>query len=332
MLSRNNRSVKSKVIVFLVGILLMVKIFLPLLSMGLTENSKHIFIQILGKSNGSIEEHVFKTTQEDEENIDLTSYVIKNLTGLDLSTPTNLLSSQIPLLGLIDISKLDEINKEPVVVEKTEVLNKKDNKIKTPAKEIDHSRPEILIYHTHTTEGYNPEKIKGKNFTTDLTKTVANLGDKLEKQLEEKYGIATIHDKTIHDIPKREGAYSKSRPTVQKHLKENKYKLIIDLHRDGGVPASKATVTINGQRVARPMFVFGSKNKNIEKSEKMAHRLNDEIEKLVPKFSRGFLYHKNSVFNQDLSSNIVLLEVGSNENTLEEAQRTIDIIANAVAN
>lgn len=329
----------SKIVVFVVGLLLMAKIFLPILVVGLNENSKNIFLQVLGKSNGVLEEHVLKNTHEDEENIELTSYIIKNLTGLDLSTPTNFLSSQIPLLGLVDISSIKKEESEPIIISKEDTVEeKKEEKDKAqsstpPLKNIDHSKPEVLIYHTHTTEGYNPQKTKGQNFTTDLTKTVAKVGDDLEKILEEKYGIATVHDKTIHDVPKREGAYAKSRPTVQKHLKENKnFKLIIDLHRDGGIAVDKTTAIVNGEKHSRPMFVIGSKNKNIKQSEAIANKLNSEIEKLYPKFSRGILYKKNAIFNLDLSANSVLIEIGSDGNSLEESLKTIDIVAKAVAN
>lgn len=303
----------------------MAKIFLPLLSMGLSENPKYIYMQILGKTSGAIEEHVSKTVHEDEDNIDLTSYIVRNLTGIDLSTPTNFMSSQIPLFGLLDIDLSGE-EKGPVIVDSNKEPEK--NKENIPPKNIDHSKPEVLIYHTHTTEAYNSGG-KGKKFTTDLTQTVASVGEELERILENKYGIAVVHDKTVHDT-KREGAYQKSRPTLQRLLKENQYKLVIDLHRDSA-PADKVTATINGKRVARPMFVFGSKNPNIKNSEEIAKKLNNEINKIQPKFSRGFLYKKGSVFNQDLHNNLALIELGSVTNSKEEVLNSLDIIAKAIA-
>lgn len=339
MLRVNRGDILSKVIVFVVGIVLMAKIFLPVLAIGIHNNSKNILLQIVGKSNGALESYVLKNTHEDEENIELTSYILKNLTGLDITTPTNFLSSQIPILGLVDLGK-KEAN-EPIIIAKDNGEKKiEENKPKKEEKEeqvipkkINHEKPEILIYHTHTTEGFNPEKVKGQNFTKDLTKTVAKLGDDLEKILEETYGIAVVHDKTIHDVPKREGAYAKSRPTVQKYLKEySDYKLVIDLHRDGGIDVEKTTAVINGERYSRPMFVIGSRNKRIKDSEAIAEKLNAEIGKLYPKFSRGILYKKNTVFNQDLAKNSLLIEVGSDGNSLEESARTINIIAKAINN
>ncbi|MEG1416838.1 MAG: stage II sporulation protein P [Clostridium sp.] len=332
MFNRKSSDILSKFIVFAVGILLMAKIFLPLLSMGLSENPKYIYMQILGKSNGSIEEHVAKSQHEDEDNVDLSSYIIRNLTGIDLSTPTNFMSSQMPLLGLLDIDITGE-DKGPIIVDNNKGSDSSSENAEDkspPAKPLDRSKPEILIYHTHTTETYNPEG-KGKDFTTDLSKTVASVGDELVKILENKYGIAVVHNKTVHDIPKRNGAYQRSRPTVEKLLKENKYKLVIDLHRDS-VPADKSTALINGQKIARPMFVFGSNNPKIKDSEAIAKKLNNEINKIHPKFSRGFLYKKSAVFNQDLDPNLVLIELGSSTNSKEEVVASLNIIAKAIAN
>lgn len=338
MLRVNRGDVLSKTIVFIVGLMLMAKIFLPILAIGIHNNAKNILLQTLGKSNGALEEYVLKNTQEDEENMELTSYILKNLTGLDISTPKDFLSTQIPLLGLVDTGK---DNKDPIIMsndkseKKIEENPKKEDEAKKDkaVKNLDEKNPEVLIYHTHTTEGYNPEKTKGQNFTQDLTKTVAKVGDELEKILEEEYGISTVHDKTIHDVPKREGAYAKSRPTVQKHLKENNsYKLVIDLHRDGGIAVEKTTAIINGEKYSRPMFVIGSKNPNIKQSEAIAGKVNNEIEKLYPKLSRGILYKKNTIFNQDLSKNSVLIEVGSDGNSMEESVKTINIVAKAIAN
>ena len=38
----------------------------------------------------------------------------------------------------------------------------------------------------------------------------------------------------------------------------------------------------------------------------------------------------NGIYNQDLSENIILLEVGANENTIEEVTNTLDIISQVI--
>ena len=39
------------------------------------------------------------------------------------------------------------------------------------------------------------------------------------------------------------------------------------------------------------------------------------------------MYRKNEVFNQDISKNAILLEVGGVDNTIEEINNTLSVIA-----
>lgn len=211
------------------------------------------------------------------------------------------------------------------------LTNVAPSKILVNKKKLNKTKPVVLILHTHTTECYNPDKLKDKNFSTDLNTTVARIGDALDYELETRYGVSVIHDSTIHDLPKRLGAYEKSRPTVQKYLK--KYpglKLIIDLHRDGEVKRNIDTAIINNEKYARVMFVAGINFKNHEKYNKVTQKLETEFDYLYSGFSRGIDY-KNGKYNQDLSPNMVLLEVGSNENSLDEALRSTSVVAKVIA-
>lgn len=196
---------------------------------------------------------------------------------------------------------------------------------------LDPKKPLVLIYHTHTTENYNPQNKANEDYTTDPNKGVSRVGEELKKELQNVYGIAAIHDTTVYDLPKREGAYAKSRPTVEKYVKKYpSLKIIIDLHRDGNVNVNRTTALIKNERYARVMFVVGTNNKNHSKSEIMARRINDVFDYLYPNFSRGIMF-KKGVYNQDLSSKIVLIEVGSDGNDLDEALRTTKVIARVIA-
>jgi stage II sporulation protein P len=198
-------------------------------------------------------------------------------------------------------------------------------------KRLDQSKPLILIYHTHTTENYNAAGKKGENFSTNFNIGICKVGAELEKELESKYGIATIHDTTVHDVPRREGAYEKSRPTVQKYLKKYpSLQVVIDLHRDGDV-GEKGTAIINNERYARVAFVLGTGHKNYDKNAKLAQKLKDTFDLDYPGFSRGIIYASKNRYNQDLSAKIALIEVGSNNNSLQEAVNTSKLIAKVLA-
>lgn len=369
----------GKIVFFIVGIYVMVKIFIPIIypvsmASNINYNESGIYQRILDKSNAYIEA-AMDNGDDDENKKELFSIIFKYLTNIDLSNPRTYITSQIPILQLIDITSIASDENGPVVVvpRTPEDLNKNNNTSENPPQnsssnsnngikdnhdntssensnnsnvgqeiipgnigtikkmKLDPSKPLILIYHTHTTENYNPDNKPGENFTTDYNKGVCRVGEELKKELQNTYGIATIHDTTVHDIPKREGAYGKSRPTIEKYIKKYpSLKIIIDLHRDGDVGKDKATAIINDEKYARVMFVLGTKSRIHTKNEAFAKNINNMFEYLYPKFSKGLCF-KKAVYNQDLSSKIVLIEVGSNENSLDEAVRSVKIIGRVLA-
>lgn len=99
------------------------------------------------------------------------------------------------------------------------------------------NKNKIVIYHTHTCESYTPSdkynyKMTGSYRTTDLSFTVARVGDELEKYLKE-YGKEVVHDKTYHDYPAYNGSYGRSLKTMAGVLGKNQdAEIAIDLHRD----------------------------------------------------------------------------------------------------
>ncbi|WP_159945808.1 stage II sporulation protein P [Caloramator fervidus] len=286
--------------------------------------------------------------EDDEEDINLISIVLKSFIGIDISDYRSILNVSIPVMGQIEEQILAIKEDGPVVIiprvaqntedkenasSASEGLNIKERKENPPKKRnLDPTKPLILIYHTHTTEAYNPDG-KGSNFTVDPNYNMIRVGEELKKELEEKYGISVIHDTTFHDVPKREGAYLKSRPTVQRYLKKyNSFKIIVDLHRDANVSRNKSTAVIGSERYARIMFVVDTLHKNYTKNNVLVSKINDKFNYLYPGFSRGIMYKKSKIhYNQDLASNIILIEVGSNENSLEEALNSAKIIARVLA-
>lgn len=368
----------GKIIFFIVGLYVLIKIFIPIIypaSLASGLNDKYeVYKRILDKSNSYIET-IMDYNDFEEDKKELLSIIFKYLTDIDISDPRTYLTSQIPVLQLIDITSLISKESGPVVVvpnvaqqdvenesdsdneneqnnnstnnsvnnsskdDKTQQNNNSDSPLKVdvgsikPIKKmkLDPKKPLVLIYHTHTTENYNPQNRTNEDYTTDPNKGVCRLGEVLKNELQNVYGIATIHDTTVHDLPKREGAYTKSRPTVQKYVKQySSIKIIIDLHRDGNVNTNKTTAIINNERYARVMFVVGTNNKNHSKSELMAKKVNDVFESLYPNFSRGLMF-KKGIYNQDVSSKIILLEVGSDGNSLEEALRSAKVIGRVIA-
>jgi stage II sporulation protein P len=202
-------------------------------------------------------------------------------------------------------------------------------------KTLDSSKPEILIFHTHTTENY----AESGNDTTDSNFNVVGVGDVLTKELEEGYGISVIHDKTNHSISYNE-SYSRSNETLKKYLNEyGDFKLIIDLHRDG-VDTAKAeqlkniyTVNLNNQNLAKMMFVTGQNSTRYGANKALVDELYNKANTLFPGIIRNTYEYEIAAtsINYSLSDNFLLIEVGANVNTAQEAKLTAKYIARVLA-
>ena len=118
--------------------------------------------------------------------------------------------------------------------------------------------------------------------------------------------------------------------TMEKHPS---IKLFIDLHRDS-LSKNSSTVTINNKKYAKVLFVVGKEHNNYLKNLNLANKLNNMIKLKYPTLTRGIIQKEgsgvNGIYNQDLSSNIILLELGGNENTITEVLNTIEIISTII--
>jgi stage II sporulation protein P len=128
-------------------------------------------------------------------------------------------------------------------------------------------------------------------------------------------------------------SYDESRPVVQAAMASNRdLDYLIDIHRDSQ-RKPKTTVSINGKSYARLAFVIGGKNPNYEKNAKLAEELHNLLQKKYKGLSRGVMIKNaagsNSIYNQNLSENALLIEFGGVDNTFEELNRSADALADA---
>ena len=197
----------------------------------------------------------------------------------------------------------------------------------TPSKE----KPRILIYHTHAHEEYRDTKKYKK-------KTVVDVGDVLAKLLEKTYHIPVLHHKGVYD-DNRNVAYSKALPAVEKVLKENpSIEVVIDLHRDGIGEGTRLVTKQNGKKMAKIMFFNGisySKvlgpieylyNPNLAENLALSMQLGLAAETFYPGLSRG-IYIKSYRYNMHLRGRNMLVEVGAQNNTYEEAKNAMEPLA-----
>ena len=183
--------------------------------------------------------------------------------------------------------------------------------------------PKVLIYCTHTSESY------------DGGGTVLDVAHALKNDLETDYGIGTVVSDTVHDSPEWYKSYANSRQTAAQLLADyGDAALLIDLHRDSGKKKSATTLTINGKNAAKILLVVGSnmtmKHPNWEENLKTAKALGDCIKAENSDLLSDVRVQKGR-YNQHLTPKAVLLEFGTDLNTLEEATVSADLVAAAIA-
>jgi stage II sporulation protein P len=200
----------------------------------------------------------------------------------------------------------------------------------------------VHLYFTHTRESYLPylEGVTNPDSAMHSEVNVTKVGDMVKKHLE-GLGIGTTIDKTdVIQTLNNKGldywaAYQESRPLVQAAMTSNKDLLyLVDIHRDSQ-RRTITTGTINGKSYAKLAFVVGEEHPNYEQNLKVATELHKLLEANYKGISRGVIAKKgsgtNGKFNQDLSSNAMLLEFGGVDNTFEELERSAQAFADVFA-
>ena len=195
--------------------------------------------------------------------------------------------------------------------------------------------PQILIYHTHSQEGYL-NSVGG-----DETTTVVGVGDYLETLLEER-GFAVLHHKGEYDVESRDYAYSNALPGVESVLEKNpSIEVVIDLHRDAVAEDRHLVSTQCGKDAAQLMFFNGLsytkkqgnidylKNPYIDDNLAFSFQMQVLCNEYYPGSTRK-IYLKGYRYNMHLKPKSLLVEVGAQTNTLEEAYNSMEILAHAL--
>lgn len=207
------------------------------------------------------------------------------------------------------------------------------------------SNPEVLIMHTHATEAY---ELKEKNFysahasshSQNSKATVVGVGDQIVSQLQQS-GFSVLHDKTLHDVPSYNGAYDRSNNTIRNHIEKNPtIKVVLDIHRDG-IQNDKGqrfapVVKIEGRKAAQIMIVAGCDNgtmhyPNYRQNLAFACFLQRQIGQDYPGLMRPLVF-KCKHYNQSLTPGTLLIEIGSNSNSVDEAMYAGWLFGKSLAN
>lgn len=208
-----------------------------------------------------------------------------------------------------------------------------------PVKLSTEGKKAVLIYHSHPRESWVPElQAKSVGDAENPENNITLVGKRLAEQLEQA-GIGTIHSGTDYKttVPQYNWnfSYKYSQQTVQEAFAVNdSLKFLFDIHRDSAT-RDVTTATINGKDYAKVYFIVGKKNEKWEQNEAFAKKIHERLQADYPGLSRGILDKGTSSghgeYNQSLSPNSMLMEVGGAYNTLEESNRTADVLAKVIA-
>ncbi len=248
----------------------------------------------------------------------------KNFFGINLLNPLSIVKKEI---NVMNSTYVDESNLSSNMYNQLNG-NAIDDGVTSMSKNSKDEKARILIYHTHTTEAFKP----AKNDSFYEQYNIVGIGDVLKNELEKNYNIEVVHDKTIHNTSYLE-SYKRSGETLDKYLSEfEDFDLIIDLHRDSLDNKNLVTTQIENKDVAKIMFVLTKNNPNFLESEELAIDLTSLANDLYPGFARNILYYNNgsNSFNQTKSSKLVLIEVGAQLNTVEEAINSAKLLSTVI--
>ena len=245
--------------------------------------------------------------------------------------------------GAKGVSDYAEKMKPPLVIEVI-VPQAETQMAAAPAQE---TAPRVLIYHTHTWEAY--EMTESARYTpTETWRTkddahnMVRVGEELSRLLEER-GFFVVHDQTDFEPPNLSSAYNRSLEMIKARLEAGEtYDYILDIHRDaysGDRNGDNCVTSVDGTRRAYVMMLVGKgtgstgagfdERPDWPKNLALAEEITEAMNALEPGVSRDVKI-KTGRFNQHVSPSALLIEVGNNKNTLEEALAACPVVADAL--
>lgn len=196
--------------------------------------------------------------------------------------------------------------------------------------------PQILIYHTHSVEAF-ADSVPGDDNTT-----IVGAGRKLKALLEEKYGLKVLHHEGRYDVESRDSAYANSLPEIKKILEENpQIEVVIDLHRDAMPEETKLVTEIDGKPTAQFMFFNGLSylsekgdidylaNPYIQDNLAFSFQMQTLCNEYYPGLARK-IYLKGYRYNMHLCPKSLLVEMGAQNNTVEEIHNSVELLAHVL--
>ncbi len=212
-----------------------------------------------------------------------------------------------------------------------------------PGISLSPGEPQILIIHTHSSEAYTQAGLdryepSDTNRTEDTEFNIVRIGDELTEIFQEA-GLNVIHDRGIYDYPSYTGSYTRSGQAIEQYLRDYpSIKIVLDIHRDAlgsDDVVYKTMAEEDGVVASQIMLLVGTDESGLEhpnwrQNLAVALYLQNAVNARHPTLMRPVSLVRER-YNQQLSPGSMIVEVGSNGNTLQEALAAIRLFGNASA-
>lgn len=322
---------KIKVIIFSVFIFLIVYIYI---SLFINSSLNTYVVNEIDKKYSSITNNSFKDTilyNQLNKIITLNDIKISNASKIIDTTKEEEINNTNKNTDKESNSETNNENKNDTSKDTNKDTNKDANTDKSTNVNNEVKDYKVYIYNTHDTEKYSLPFVSDYSIIPDVKLAAYILKDYLND-----LGINTyVETRSINDYLKKynldyKGCYDASRSYMKDASKNNDFKIYIDLHRDS-VKHKYTLFEYKGKKYAKLMFVLTTKHENYKKNQSVVEKLNSMINKKYKGLSRGIMKRSDVIFNQDLSSNAMLIELGGVDNTIEEINNTLEVLAEVLS-
>ena len=219
------------------------------------------------------------------------------------------------------------------------VLGFKDIESKSVNKNVDNIEelvvsnpdPKVYIYNTYQTYKYKLNFYNSYSISPIITNS--NL---ILKEYLKKWGINSIVEttsvvKTLKDNNLNyQDSYKGSRILLENRFRENaSLKYFVDIGMSNE-EYDKTTIEVDNKKYAKIEFIIGTNNSKYLENKKVVEDIKNKLDNEILEIAKVTEVggdNTEGVFNQDYSSNLIVLNLGGSENTIEEVNNSLEVFA-----
>lgn len=201
---------------------------------------------------------------------------------------------------------------------------------------VEENKDIVYIYNTFQTDKYRSNYFNSYSVSSYVTQASFMLKEYLSS-----FNIGSIvEEESVVKVLKEQNIMYSNTYAASRILMEEASKNHPDLEMFFDLQVSDyereaTTVEIDGENYAKILFVVGTDNGTYLENQEFATELNGILESINPALSRGVSLRGGvgyqGIYNQDFSSKVLLIQVGGINNTIDEVNRSMKILAEVIA-